>query len=153
MGILNSLKSFVGQTPSPPVTPIAASLPIINKKVLIVEDEKMISDALVEVFKSEGYEVLTAENGQVGLEVLNEKKADIVLLDLMMPVMDGKTMLHKIRENPEFKALPVIVLTNAGDAESMHETKFYDNANEFLIKSNVNMGDLVQKVKMHLGTR
>lgn len=152
MGFIASLKGMVGQQPTAPA-PVASPLPTIRKKVLIVEDEKMISDALLEVFRNEGLDMLTAENGQVGLEMVISQKPDIILLDLMMPVMDGKTMLHKVREIPEFKNLPVIVLSNAGDSESIHETKFYDNANEFLIKSNINMGDLVQTVKMHLGVQ
>ena len=74
-------------------------------------------------------------------------KPNIVLLDSLMPVLDGKTMLHKLREIPEFKTLPVIVLTNAGDADNMRETKFYDNASAFLIKSNVTPGDIANQVK------
>ncbi len=63
-----------------------------------------------------------------------------------MPVMDGKTMLHKLREIPEFKTLPVIVLTNAGDIDNIRETKFYYNASDFCIKSNTRIDEVVEKV-------
>jgi CheY-like chemotaxis protein len=65
----------------------------------------------------------------------------------MMPVMDGKTMLHRVRAMPEFEKLPIIVLTNAGDMNSMHETKVLGNANDFLIKANVTPEDIVNRVK------
>ena len=152
MGFLNTIKEIVKADPIvSESTPIATSATPL-KKVLIVEDEKSISDALVEVFKSEGFDAITAENGKVGLEVIAAQKPEIVLLDLMMPVMDGKTMLMKLRDLEEFKKLPVIILTNAGDAENMKDTKLYGGASEFLIKANVNMGELVQKVKMHVST-
>jgi DNA-binding response OmpR family regulator len=120
---------------------------VVHKKVLIVEDEAILADAMEISLKDEGFDVLRAANGQLGLDMAIANKPDIVLLDLLMPVMDGKTMLHKLREIPEFKILPVIVLTNAGDADNMRETKFYDNANAFLIKSNVTPGDIVNQVK------
>jgi CheY-like chemotaxis protein len=118
-----------------------------HKKILIVEDEAFLADALEITFKDEGFEVLKAANGQIGLDMTIANKPNIVLLDLLMPVMDGKTMLHKLREIPEFKTLPVIVLTNAGDADNMRETKVYDNASAFLIKSNVTPGDIANQVK------
>jgi CheY-like chemotaxis protein len=65
----------------------------------------------------------------------------------MMPVMDGKAMLRRLREIPEFKTLPVIVLTNAGDVDSIRETRLYYDANEFLIKSNVSTEDILKTVK------
>lgn len=65
----------------------------------------------------------------------------------MMPVMDGKTVLHTIRGIPEFKYTPVIILTNAGDADTIQRTKTFDNADEFLIKANINPDQLLTKVK------
>lgn len=152
MGIFNLFKPKPDQSPPTAQNELNTAASQLVKKVLIVEDEKMIADALTEVFTSEGFMVLTAENGQIGLTSIQTQRPDIVLLDLMMPVMDGKTMLMNLRKIPEFKSLPVIVLTNAGDADSMHATKLFGNANEFLIKSNVNMDELVQKVRMHLNT-
>jgi DNA-binding response OmpR family regulator len=122
-------------------------------KVLIVEDEKMLADALGLKLKNEGYAIFYAENGQAGLDMAIANKPNIVLLDLMMPVMNGKQMLQKLREIPEFKNLPVIILTNAGEADNIKETKFYYNAADFLIKSNVSIDDIVNKVKVMVNSR
>ena len=121
--------------------------PAQRKKVLIVEDETTLADALEITLRDEGFDVLKATNGQLGLDMATANKPNIILLDLLMPIMDGKSMLHKLREIPEFKTTPVIVLTNAGDADNMRETKFYDNAAAFLIKANVTPGDIANQVK------
>lgn len=118
-----------------------------KKKILIVDDEKPLADALGDAFESEGFNVLKAANGKVGLEMAITYKPQIILLDLMMPVMDGKSMLRKLRAIPQFKRLPVIVLTNAGDVNNLRETHVYYNANEFVVKSNITMDELVTKVK------
>jgi DNA-binding response OmpR family regulator len=120
------------------------------KKILIVEDEVLLANALETKFKNEGYTVFKAANGQIGLEMVVAQKPDIVLLDLMMPVMDGKIMLKRLREIPEFKFLPVIVLTNAGDVDSIRETRSYFNASDFLIKSNVTPEDILNKVRDYI---
>ena len=150
MGIFDSFKSLFG-TPKEqqsPRTNNSTETPSINqKKVLIVEDEKVLADALEIKFKHENFQVFKAENGQIGLDMVQQNKPDVVLLDLMMPVMDGKTMLRKMREIPEFKNLPVVVLTNAGEVDNIRETKQYDNASAFLIKSNINPEDVVKVVK------
>src|SRR5438876_234476 len=117
MGIITNLKTFItpgkAQTP-PPAVPATAA-----KKVLIVEDETMLADALTLKLTKVGFQVEHAENGEQGLSMIMTGKPNIVLLDLMMPVMDGKTMLQKIRQVPELKLLPVIVLTNSGTIENM----------------------------------
>lgn len=147
MGLFDSLKTIVTPKTTPaPTTPVAPQP--APKIVLIVEDDQLMREFYKDAFIKEGYEVYVAENGQIGLEMVKAHKPNVVLLDLIMPVMDGKTMLHTLRGIPEFKQLPIIVLTNAGDAQNIRETKFYDNANEFLIKSNVTPEEIVGKVKM-----
>lgn len=121
-----------------------------SKKILIVEDESMLANALESKFRSAGYTVFKAENGQTGLDLVKSQKPDMVLLDLLMPVMDGKIMLKRLRETEEFKFLPVIVLTNAGDVDSIRETRSYYNASDFLIKSNVTPDDILKKVQDYI---
>jgi CheY-like chemotaxis protein len=149
MGFFNNLLAIFGKkTPAAEQSSTQPDQQVPSKKkVLIVEDEKLLADALETKFAHENFDVFKAENGQIGLDLAQAKKPDIILLDLMMPVMDGKTMLHKLREIQEFKFLPVVVLTNAGDVDNIRETKRYDNASAFLIKSNVNPDDIVQVVK------
>jgi DNA-binding response OmpR family regulator len=117
------------------------------KKILIVEDEKRLAEALEIKFKHAGFDVIKAENGQIGLDLIISQNPHIVLLDLMMPVMDGKTMLKKLREFPQYKSLPVIVLTNAGDVENMRETQLYFSASAFMIKSNTSPDEILAKVR------
>jgi CheY-like chemotaxis protein len=81
------------------------------KRLLIVDDELSILEALQDILSLEGYEVLTAHNGAEGLQKLSETPVDLVLLDLMMPVMDGREMLHRVREDPLLKGLPVVIMS------------------------------------------
>lgn len=122
--------------------------PVRKKKILIVEDDVTILDMYHDKFLLEGFNVIKAVNGAIGLAKAKSEKPDVILLDLMMPVMDGQTMLKKLREIPEFKKLPVVVLTNAGQVENIRVTKLYDNACDFLIKSNVEVNDVVKRVIM-----
>lgn len=141
MGLLDSLfgKKQTAADPTPSETPY--------RKILVVEDDKDLRDFYCELLVSEGYTVSSAENGQLGLDAVIAQKPDLVLLDLMMPVMDGKTMLHNMRQQNGLKYTPVIVLTNAGDADSIRQTKTFDNANEFLIKANITPDVLLQKIR------
>lgn len=143
MGVLRNLQTILGEKPKPE----QPSKPTPQKKLLIVEDEPILREMYKDKFTIEGFNVMTAENGQVGLDQIAANKPDIVLLDLMMPVMDGETMLLHLRKIPEFKTLPVFVLTNAGEAEHIRNTKLYYNAIEFIIKSNVSLEEIVNKVK------
>lgn len=121
--------------------------PFPPKKILVVEDDQMLRDFYVELLQQQGYAVLQATNGQEGFDTIVAQKPNLVLLDLMMPIMDGKAMLHTIRQIPEFKNLPVIVLTNAGDVDSIQYMKLYENVNEFFIKANVNPEEIINRVK------
>jgi DNA-binding response OmpR family regulator len=89
----------------------------IMTKVAIIEDDEAISQMYRIKFEAEGYEVETAENGKLGLRLCEEMRPDIVLLDLMMPVMPGEEMLAKMRKTPWGKNIKVIILTNRGEQE------------------------------------
>lgn len=147
MGVLKDLKTILGK--SSPQTQQKAKTET-PKKILIVEDDAILLEMYRDKFIKEEFTVITAANGKIGLEKALEQKPDIILLDLMMPVMDGKQMLGRLREFPQFKKLPVIVLTNAGEIENIRETQRYDNACEFLIKSNVTVDEVVKKVNFWL---
>jgi DNA-binding response OmpR family regulator len=140
---MNFLKSLFGnkEQTSTPTTPAPV------KKIVIVEDDKYLRDFYAELLTSEGFSISTAENGQLGLQTIIAQKPNLVLLDLMMPVMDGKTVLHQMRQLPEFKTTPVIILTNAGTADNIRETKLFDNANEFLVKSNITPDELLNTIR------
>ncbi|AFE09474.1 response regulator [Corallococcus coralloides DSM 2259] len=81
------------------------------KRLLIVDDELAIVEALEDILSLEGYDIVTAYNGDEGLQRLLASKPDLVLLDLMMPVMDGGELLRRIRAHPDLCDLPVVVMS------------------------------------------
>ena len=120
-----------------------------TKKVLIVEDETDLANALADKLTSAGYQVFQARNGQEGIDMAKNFHPDVMLLDLMMPVLDGKTMLKHLRDTEEFKHLPVIVLTNAGNVDNIREMNLYFEVSDFLIKSNISLDEVVSKVNQY----
>ena len=121
-----------------------------KKKILIVEDEVSLRRILADKFESEGMRVLTASDGEQGLEMALEERPDIILLDIIMPKKDGITMLRELRADERGKNIKTILLTNIGDADEM-----LANASKgvcsFLVKSNWDIKDISQKVKECLG--
>jgi CheY-like chemotaxis protein len=83
----------------------------MKRSVLIVDDEFGIADVVGEVLAEKGYHVAIAVHGQQGMVKLAEQKPDLVLLDVMMPVLDGRDMLRKMRADPAYLAIPVIMMT------------------------------------------
>jgi len=89
----------------------------IMHKIAIIEDDQAISQMYRFKFEAEGFTVETAENGKVGLQLAESMKPSIILLDLMMPEMNGDVMLEELRQKPWGKTLKVIILTNMGEQE------------------------------------
>lgn len=119
---------------------------VIKPKVLVVEDETDIRDVYVELLQSENYEVLIAGNGHEALQIALEKKPDVIILDIIMPVMDGLQVLEQLKKNNTTNSVPVIVLTNAGNIDNMENAK-YHKAYRFLIKSNIVPAEIVRATK------
>ena len=86
-------------------------------KIAIVEDDQAISQMYRFKFEAENFDVETAENGELGLQLIAAMQPDIILLDLMMPIMTGDVMLEKLRATPFGKTVKVIILTNMGEQE------------------------------------
>ena len=119
------------------------------KKILLVEDETMLLRILVDKFTTEGFTVLTAENGAEGLTVALNNHPDLILLDIVMPVMDGLTMLSRLRKDPWGKDVKVILLTNLSDPGRVTETTI-ETVSGFIVKSDWRIEDLVKEVKNKL---
>lgn len=117
-----------------------------KKKILIVEDEVSLLALLQQKLEKEGFVVSTAKNGQEGLKVAILEHPDLILLDIVMPVMDGITMLTELRENPWGKSVPVLIMTNLTDREKMAVGVKLDVKN-YLVKSDWKLKDLIEKVK------
>jgi DNA-binding response OmpR family regulator len=118
-------------------------------KIAIVEDDVAISQMYRIKFEAEGYEVDTAENGKIGLALIEDMKPDMVLLDLMMPEMDGEEMLTKLRATSWGKNIKVIILTNMGESEAPATIKEL-NVEAFILKANMTPRQVAELVKEHL---
>ena len=118
-------------------------------KVAIVEDDQAISQMYRIKFESDGYDVETAENGKLGLELCEKMKPDIVLLDLMMPEMTGDKMLAAMRKTPWGKNTKVIILTNMGEQEVPEDVKKLGVA-AVILKADMTPRQVADLVKKHL---
>jgi DNA-binding response OmpR family regulator len=119
-----------------------------TQTVLIVEDEIALLEVLSDKLKNNGFGVLIAKNGEEGLKLIEHQKPDLVLLDILMPRMDGVTMLRHLRDEMKNK-VPVIVLTNLGSTDNAREAKEL-GADDFLIKADHSLDEVVSKVRSHL---
>lgn len=117
------------------------------KKILIVEDERDMRQALVDELSRNGFETLEAKNGREGLESALKNHPDLILLDIVMPEMDGMTMMQKLRENVEGKKIPIILLTNLNATDKIIEGVVRDEPSYYLVKSDWNIEGVVAKVK------
>lgn len=120
-----------------------------RKKVLIVEDDKFLRELLVGKLEIEGLEALVAIDGVEGLKVIEEKKPDAVILDLMLPNVDGFQVLEKMKENPAQATIPVIVLSNLGHREDI-ERCMNMGAKDFMVKAHYTPNEIIDKVKSYL---
>lgn len=118
----------------------------MKKTILIVEDEPSTMQALVEKFSKNGFSILKAANGKEGLEIALEKHPDLILLDIIMPKMDGMEMLKRLRKDDWGKTANVAILTNLTDPEKVSEAsgeKVYD----FWVKADWKLDDLAKAIK------
>jgi len=117
-----------------------------KKTILIVEDEPSYQHTLAEKLGTEGFDVLTAKNGEDGLAAALEKHPDLILLDLQMPKMDGIEMAKNLRADEWGKKAKVIILTNFSDMNRT-EQALENEIFQYLVKTDIKLEDLVQKVK------
>ena len=116
------------------------------KKVLLIEDESVLLELLSGKFKDSGFEVSCAQSAEAGIKLALQNHPDLILLDLILPKMDGLTMLKKLRKDEWGKRVPVIILSNLNDQRKVSEAMkigVYD----FLVKSNVKLSDVVKEVR------
>jgi len=115
-------------------------------KVLLVEDDPMIIRLYDRKFKLEGYKLTKAFNGFDGLEALKKEQPDIILLDIMMPKMSGLEMLKIVKDDPQYKNLPVVMLTNLGDrAEDVEKCKEL-GAEDYWVKANMKLEEITERI-------
>jgi len=117
-----------------------------GKKVLIVEDDEMLAGMYSEKFSISGYETEVAHNGSEGVKKSFEFKPDIILLDIIMPKMDGFVVLKKLKKNELTEKIPVVMLTNLGQEDDIVKAKTL-GAVDYFIKANHTPGDVLKKVE------
>lgn len=122
-----------------------------KKKIAIVEDDLAISQMYRLKFEAEGYEVAVGENGQVGLEVIESFQPDVVLLDMMMPLMNGDEVLRNIREQDWGKEMPVLILTNMGKEEASKSLEGL-GVHSYIVKAEMTPKQVAERVQEVLGT-
>ena len=115
-------------------------------KILIVEDEPILHEALKEFLKREKFEVFSAYDGDEAIKLAKEKTPDLILLDIILPKKDGYDVLDYLKLNKKTQNIPVVLLTNLESAENV-EKAFSKGATTYLVKANYRLEDIVKKIK------
>jgi|SRR3989344_3224397 len=122
-----------------------------NKTILIVEDEVAQLNVLADEFVDQGFSVIKSSNGEEGLDTALSKKPDIILLDLLMPIMDGMTMMKKVRAEGEWgKRVPIMILTNLIPEEERMKKITHEKPAHYLVKSIWPLSEIVGRVNVEL---
>ena len=116
------------------------------KKILIVEDDKFLRELIVKKVTSAGNEVPEAIDGEEGVKKIEEEKPDLILLDLILPGIDGFEVLAQIKKKPELSQIPVIILSNLGQKEDI-EKGLNLGATDYLIKAHFTPNEIIEKLK------
>ncbi len=126
----------------------------IKKKVvlLIIEDEKILSDTLEEKLVLEGFDVIKAFDGDEGLKLALTDHPDLILLDLLMPKVDGITVFKKIREDSWGAHAPVVILTNVNSPSKVSEAMAVnsDDVFDYLVKTSTSLDSIISHIKKRL---
>jgi len=119
------------------------------KKILFVEDEATLQRTFGDFLRESGYEVISATDGEAGLRLAQTQKPDLVLLDLILPKLNGFEILKRLKDNPKTKKIPVIILTNLEGINDVDKALEL-GATTFLVKAHYAPEDVVEKVKKAL---
>lgn len=117
-----------------------------TKKILIVEDEEALQKAMTEFLTAENFTVAAASDGERGLALAKTEDPDLILLDIILPKMDGYAVLDGLKKDPVTQNIPVILLTNLESAEDIQKA-FEKGATTYLVKSDYKLEDVVKKIK------
>ncbi|HUD09123.1 MAG TPA: response regulator [Candidatus Saccharimonadales bacterium] len=118
------------------------------QKILIIEDDRALQSALVEMLSQEGYETISAYDGQEGMEKAEVEKPNLILLDLILPKKDGYEVLAEIKKGSD-KNIPVLILTNLEELDNVQRALDL-GAKTFMVKSDFSLRDIIEKIKENL---
>ncbi|MFC1629992.1 PleD family two-component system response regulator [Patescibacteria group bacterium] len=116
------------------------------KNILVIEDDKFLRELIAQKLLKEEYKVSEAVDGEEGIKKIKEEKPDMILLDLILPGIDGFEVLSKMREDASISSIPVIILSNLGQKEDV-EKGLKLGAKDYLIKAHFTPGDIIEKIK------
>lgn len=116
------------------------------KTILIIEDDKFLRELIVKKLVGEGYKTSEAIDGEEGIKKIREEKPDLVLLDLILPGIDGFEVLAKMKGDSKLAPIPVIILSNLGQKEDV-ERGLKMGAIDYLVKAHFTPGEIIEKIK------
>jgi DNA-binding response OmpR family regulator len=119
-------------------------------KILVIDDTALARESVAKLLEYEGFDAMRARNGKEGWAMMYNETPDLILLDLMMPEMDGITFLRQLRRSTLWKDMPVIVLTGVDDNDKLITRAWELKVNDLIPKASFGFEDLLQRVKQHL---
>ncbi len=119
-----------------------------TKKILLVEDDAFLQELAAKKISSAGYDIRAASTGEEALEAVKKKEPDLIVLDIILPGINGFEVLEKIRnnQNKNIKNVPIIMLSNLGQKEEVNKAK-KSGANDYMIKAHFTPDDIVKKIR------
>ncbi len=120
------------------------------KRILLVEDEEVLSEVVKGALEQKGYEVDVAEDGEVGLQKAKQGGYDLILLDIIMPTMNGFEVMEEIQKDEEMAKTPIIVVSNSGQPVEVDRAKEL-GASDWLLKTEFDPEEVVKKVINQIG--
>ena len=121
------------------------------KKVLVVEDEQLIADLLQKKMREEGYYAFVAKDGEEALAQIREERPDIVLLDIVLPRLNGFEVLSEMRKDEELRKIPVIIISNSGQPTEIEKAK-EAGVRDWLVKTEFDPQEVLEKVQRQIGS-
>jgi DNA-binding response OmpR family regulator len=118
-------------------------------KILFIEDDPLINKIYSTRLKADGHEVVTAENGEEGIKIAEQIIPDVIVLDVMMPRVDGFAVLSRFRSNEQLKLKPILMYSNLNNEEEIKRAKQM-GVTEFLVKANLSPTQMVDKIKTYI---
>lgn len=120
-----------------------------SKKILIIEDDDFLRNLILKKLERAGYNVLFAVDGNAGLSIIENEKPGLILLDIILPGIDGFEVLKRIKTNESLKDIPVIILSNLGEKKNI-EQGLGLGADDYIIKAHHTLDEIIEKISMRL---
>lgn len=122
----------------------------MKKKILIIEDETHLQDVFKEIFDGEGYEYVSAYDGETGIKMAEDELPDFIMLDLILPKKDGFEVLQELKNNPKTSKIPIAVLSNLESSHDVEKVLSFGVSNYF-VKSRYTPQEISEKIKKIMG--